>query len=161
MAWKLSAADELPVSSPPQQCAVKLIKLLQNSLCTWANDVETAWGITRSAGDPVISRVLLGSVTTGKPKLWDRVLNRDAENRSAARNQGRKTHFWRAFLRNITGKDMFKEVTYTSLRTEMLQGRTGCLLFWTRVNDSFKETITTLWVCVWWAKREEFASQNQ
>lgn len=39
---------------------------------------------------------------------------------------------------------MFKEVTYTSLRTETLQEKTGRVLFWTQMNDSIKETITTL-----------------
>lgn len=54
---------------------------------------------------------------------------------------------------------MFKEVTFTSLRTETSQGKTRDVLFWTLVNDGSREIVTTC-VCVWWVRHEELASRN-
>lgn len=41
----------------------------------------------------------------------------------------------------------------------MSQERTRDVLFWTPVNDGFKDIVTTLCLCVWWVM--ELASQNQ
>lgn len=121
MACRLSAvADESSVSFPLQQCAVKLIKLLQNSVCTWANNDETACVLSGPLVIQQLGKCSWAQHTTRKSNLWDRILNRSAENRSQnSKKLEREDPCWRALLRSVTGKYTFEEVTFTSLRTKL------------------------------------------